>query len=261
LKFWSVPSGQLLKGWRDSEGTVNCLALSPQGKRLASGGRGYIKIWSLESATRGKLIRKIIEESGNAIMEIAYGAGGSLVACITNVLDWDVRIYKTDTGALFKSIQPFSLNTQAIAASPDGNYLAAGHEEVAVYNFSQGTLIKRFRVFGSSSSDSVDTLAFTGDNKYLIIGSYQGKLKIYNFRTGQIVRCFMDLASNSKDKLGVTYKYKDAQGNTVEVTVPSCQCSPLPQGATCICNTVKGSYCSCAGQCSCHGVHIYWYPN
>jgi WD40 repeat protein len=181
--------------------------------------------------------------------------------------DW-LRIYNANTGALFKSIRPFTDYTAATAMSPDGKYIAAGNKSVRVYSFPQGTLIKKFGIVPSKSYEHLYSLCFTPDNQQVIAGDSAGRAKFFYFRTGKLDRCLIDLKANTKDVLGRTYKYKDVNGNWVKVTVPFCQCSPLPNGAVCTCDTVPGSYCSCddyhcgcVGDCGCHGVHVYWYPN
>ena len=143
-----------------------------------------------------------------------------------------------------------------MAISPDGTLLASGHWDgtIKLWSLPEGALLRTLE----SHADWVLSIAISPDGTLLASGSWDKTIKLRSLPEGNHVMDLIDIGVSADDFEGAQYSPGDA-GEGV-ITLP-CG-SPLPSGATCICNCVKGSVCSCVGNCSSYssGGH-YWYPN
>jgi WD40 repeat protein len=53
-KAWEPSSGRLIRAQKAEPASVNCLAVSPDGQRLATGGLGAVRLWTLPKSFIGK---------------------------------------------------------------------------------------------------------------------------------------------------------------------------------------------------------------
>jgi|GEM_PF-3006362 len=259
IMLWTLPKCKLIKRW-SAKDYLHCLALSPDGKHLGSGGSKSIKLWSIEKGHEGNLLKEIVKKSRGFIKALEFSPNGKRLASASEQ-DSMLRIWSIPSGKLNKVFQAQSPWVEAIAISPDGKYIASGYENTKIHSFPSGKLIKKFGNVSTSVLDNVSSLIFTHDSKQLVVGYRDGRVKLWEFRIGEQVHCLIDLEATPNDKYGTTYKYQDEKGRWVEITVPACKCAPpMPKGSVCTCNTVPGRYCGCEGYCSCESFH-YWYPN
>jgi len=111
--LWDLSSGERTR--RAPDENVWCLALSPDGKTLATGFK-EIKLWD---AATGKELRRL---PGTRAFSLAFSADGKFLAVLGaagNVILWDVAAGK-EKRTLSLSDRPF----HALALSPAGNLLA-----------------------------------------------------------------------------------------------------------------------------------------
>jgi WD40 repeat protein len=141
------------------QGPVSAVALSPDGKVLASGGEN-IRLW--DPAT-GKQIRQI----GSACTALAFSPDGKQLASVSgrskSVQVWDAASGKE----LFKLDGPRLL--RAVVFSPDGKHLASGDEQATVRIWDLQTRRQLHEMDLMYGADTL-SLAFSPDSKILACG-------------------------------------------------------------------------------------------
>jgi WD40 repeat protein len=100
ISIWEVASGMQVRNFRGHEGTVCCIALSPNGRMLASAGYGdkTVRVWDVFT---GKEIAKFAGHSG-PVNTVAWSPDGKMLASgssDTTILVWDTSRLKVELPA------------------------------------------------------------------------------------------------------------------------------------------------------------------
>jgi WD40 repeat protein len=139
IKVWEAASGKELLNLKSHEQRIMCLAISPDGKKLASGSfksssevdRPNVKVWDAET---GKEIHAFGGMSGEAFC-LAFSPDGKRLAVGTrNFADQakaggirgEVRFWNLTTGKHVATWKPHGQYVKALTYSPDGKRLALG---------------------------------------------------------------------------------------------------------------------------------------
>jgi WD40 repeat protein len=243
---------------------VNAVAISPDGRLLASGAGGLggdstIKLWSLPEG----VLLKTLQGHTNWVYALAISADGRLLASAGS--DHTIKLWSLPEGALLKTLQKH-IGAVHVAISPDGRLLASGgYRTIKLWSLPEGKLGKTL----TGHTETVRAVAISPDGRLLASGSYDQTVKLWSLPEGRLSACLLDLAASPAKAKGVQYQARNEYGEMVTCTLP-CG-SRIPPGAVCTCNCVRGTGCSCVGHsyCSCvgHGsgrggwVRHYWYPN
>jgi len=154
------------------------IAFSPDGKKLATGGRWrWIKLW--DTAT-GKELWKSEPQGCNTFGFTFSPDGRTLVSCNedSQVLLWDV-----ETGQLRKKLVGHEKTTFAAAFTPDGQTLASCSADMTlkVWDASSGKELHTLR----GHAGSIGTIAMSADGRTLASGSIDKTVKLWEVATGK----------------------------------------------------------------------------
>ncbi|MBE9008546.1 trypsin-like peptidase domain-containing protein [Fortiea sp. LEGE XX443] len=162
------------------EGRVNSVAISPDGRTLASSsGDATIKIWNL---TTGQEIRTLNAHSDSLLFNsVAISpdgrtlAGGSVLGTI--------KIWNIATGQEIFTFKGYSVLNGSVAFSPDGRTLASSSTDntIKIWNLVTGQEIRTLK----GHSFWVESVAISPDGRTLASGSADMTIKIWNIATGQ----------------------------------------------------------------------------
>ncbi|NQU45395.1 WD40 repeat domain-containing protein [bacterium] len=186
--LWSIAGGSAIRSFFRVGHSVAGVAMSPDGKLIATGGASGrdpgIFLWETET---GRAIRSI-GEGGTlyaAVSEVHFSPDGQrLLAAGAQLRIWDVL-----SGS---EIRPFD-GYPPTCFSDDGTLIAAraGDELVRVWNATTGELLTEVSL-GDDLTRMPRSLAISPDNTWLLTGSdaLDDPVRMWDIATGNLIRNF-----------------------------------------------------------------------
>lgn len=150
-------------------GAMDAVAFSPDGSRLASGGRdNIIRVWDAET---GELLMQT-EGHADWVSTLTFSPGGLQI--ISGSRDNTVRLFNAYTGALLGVIGGHDDDVTAVAMTPDGSVIASGGRDgyIKLWDTVTAQQIDSFNQF----DQAVWHLAFDSTGTYLASSSEDGTI-------------------------------------------------------------------------------------
>jgi serine/threonine protein kinase len=164
-------------------GSVNSVAISPDGKSLVSGGYKTIKLWNLET---GKEIRTFLEHS-DSVNSVAISPDGKTL--VSGSGDNTVKLWDLQTGKEILTLKGHSDNVSSVAITPDGKTLVSGSWDNTIKLWDLKTGKEILTLKGHSDIRSV---AISPDGKTLVSGNVDNTVKLWDLKTGEKIRTFTE---------------------------------------------------------------------
>ncbi|MFN0216592.1 MAG: WD40 repeat domain-containing protein [Saprospiraceae bacterium] len=232
VKLWQLPEATLVKTLAEHFDSIESVAFSSDGKMLVlASGDELISLWQMPEAT---LAKNLIGHSDD-VFSVALSPDDKLLASASE--DYTVKLWQLPEGILIKTLTEHSEDVQSVAFSPDGKLLASASEDFTVnlWQMPEGILLNTL----TGHTDSVESVAFSPDGKVLVSGSWDKTVRLWDLENNKFLAYLFDPAVNLDD--AISYEVYHAEtGRTITYTMP-CG-SAIPQGATCVCNCIGGTY-------------------
>jgi WD40 repeat protein len=184
---WALPKGQ----------GAGCLAFSPDGKILATGGAAanvmidQIKLWDAASGEEKDILR-----SGNlgAVAALAFSPDGKTLAASLFTLTPQVILWDVATGKSRLTIKSKDHPIWSVAFSPDGKTLVTGGDDKGVKFWDAGT--GQLKANFKAHRDWITTVAYHPGGKMVVSGSRDRTVKLWDVNTAELLATLKEHQAN-----------------------------------------------------------------
>ena len=161
--------------------------------------------------------------------------------------DKTIKFWDVPEGKLLKTLTGHSFFIKSIAFSPDGKILASGSwdKTIKLWSVPEGKLLKTLK-----ENFDINSISFSKDGKILASGS-NGSIRLWTMPDCKECYLLFDPSLTKKTKV------KKIKQLGVDTKTLPCD-TPLPSGATCICDCIASShtYSGTETVCTCNTVTI-----
>ena len=231
------PQWSYLRGLNNQSAGIHCMALSPDGRLVVTGGADkYLRIWEIATGN----CKNTMEAHAGGTSQICISPDGHLIVSIgrdNQVLVWDLisgeSVAKLEghardvtaialtstgylvTGSLDRTLRVWDLGglsclnilkghqdkVNCVVVTPDGKYAISGSEDtkIGIWDVESGMLVN----FWEGHTDGVTCLAVSPDGKWLISGGWDQKLRVYEIATSTCM-AIMEGHSGTLNCLAIT---------------------------------------------------------
>ena len=175
VRLWDAATGRELYTLSGHSGWVMDIAISPDGKKLASASMdGTVKIWSLEPG------QELVSMAGSGI-RTAYSPDGKWLAQETG--SGAVQLWNAESGEKGLTLGGNGGAILGFAFSPDGNRIAAGgvDKTARVWNVTSGELL--LTLLGHEGP--IRDVAYSRDGARIATASFDQTARIWDAASGQ----------------------------------------------------------------------------
>ncbi|MDT7806528.1 MAG: hypothetical protein QOJ70_341 [Acidobacteriota bacterium] len=185
IHVWNVMTGRLLRRIEGPGGTISDVAVSSDGRFIASctdGDEPKVQLWD---ARTYRLVRSLTgHEEG--LFEVVFSPDGRMLA--SGGRDKVIRLWEVATGKLLRKLEGHDDAVTSLAFAPDGRWLASASAEhdstVRLWDTHTGAALRTL----AGHDDWVTSVAFAPDGATLVSGGRDRKLIFWDARTGSKLR-------------------------------------------------------------------------
>ena len=157
-------------------GFVRSAAFAPNGRILAGGSGGEVRLWQVGS---GRL-EATLEGHGGFVRAVAFSPDGKILASASA---GEIRLWQVGSGRLEAILKGHAGEVESVAFSPDGATLASGGGDYAIrlWDLDGGQLKAVLEGHGGR----VESVAFSPDGLTLASAGWDGTIRLWNVESGQ----------------------------------------------------------------------------
>jgi WD40 repeat protein len=201
VRVWDLQTGRGLRTFKGPPGTLNSVAFSPDGTRLAGGGGypgspGEVKVW--DARTGQELLA--LKGHKDPVTSVAFSPDGERLASSSE--DQTVRVWDVSRGTEGRqaggqellTLQGHRGRVKSVAFSPDGTRLASGSEDRTTRLWDVSTSTEGRQAGGQEvlsfkgHGGAITAVCFSPDGKRLLTGGADHTAKLWDADRAPAVR-------------------------------------------------------------------------
>ena len=163
----------------DHSGPVGCVAFSPDGKWLATGGSDWVIVRNAATGQPSRSLKGQVHFG--AILGLAFSHDGKRLASTTP--DGVIRVWEPATGRLSLTLKGHTSQVLSVAFSPDGKWLATGSADKTVKVWEAAT--GQEFLTQNEHITAIRSVAYSPDGKHLVSVSEDAAIKLWDAATGR----------------------------------------------------------------------------
>jgi len=174
--------GTLLARWPAHQGPTLTVAISPDGKTLASGSKDTtVKLWK----SNGNLLHTLRSHQA-PVYDVKFSPDGEIIASAS--MDRTIKLWRKN-GTLWKTLRGHQAIVRKVAFSPDGKTLASVSEDgsMKLWYIEEKKPIPTTLIKGKEPLLSVN---FSPDGQLLAVGDSHGKVQLWQLPEGKLFKTF-----------------------------------------------------------------------
>ncbi len=192
IRIWNLGTGQETRGFEGHNESVYCVAISPDGRLVASGGwDNQVKLWD----SRTGLLLRTLRGHRNNIGALEFSPDGKLLVSAEATLGWQrsgnkyvVRIWDALNGTEIRAIEGIEYPIYGVMFTPDSKRLLTGGtaKVLDLWDVETAKPLARF----AGHTETIWAAHFSKDGKTLVTGGDDCSLRQWDAATGKELRRF-----------------------------------------------------------------------
>ena len=184
IAIWNTDSGKHKKTLKDDFAQVYSVAISPDGKTLASGNgwnNSEIRLWNIGN---GRL-KSILTGHTHWVDTVAFSTDGKTL--VSGSRDSTIRLWDVKTGRHKTTLKMHTAGVHIIVFSKDGELFASASQDnsIIVWDLASTLLNNRPKAVYQGHTDRIVHLKFSPDSKLLASTSWDDTIQLWDIETGQ----------------------------------------------------------------------------
>lgn len=176
--YWQRQSHQELKTFQET-GTINAVAFSPDGRRLASASNDSAKVWDLAGLSPPLIL---IGHTGS-VQSVAFSGDGHQI--LTGSDDRTAKVWDAASGKVALTLRGHNQGICSACFLPGGQRIVTASNDgtAKAWNATDGTELRTFR----GHSSYVLSVAVSPDGQRIVTGSADHTAKVWDAATGNML--------------------------------------------------------------------------
>ncbi|MHA1146818.1 MAG: WD40 repeat domain-containing protein [Promethearchaeota archaeon] len=194
IRIWDLETGMILNSFYGHTSDISTLALSPDGKYVASGSWDkLIMLWEFET---GRLIKTLKGHQSWVRSVVFHPEGDYLISASGDNKreEYAIKIWGLQSGRIVRTIEDFMNDVNEVVLSPDGNSLVTVSSESRVndftgkiWDFSSGTIKGTLEIY----SKTLLCVDISPNGRLVATGSAEGTVKLWTLDEGELLRTYL----------------------------------------------------------------------